>query len=68
MDAYKTNSVVGIGLGLRVWRLLVEAIGGYIRIESESGKGRLSSSLCLRRTVTTRSEARFPGCPPVSSR
>ena len=39
IDAYKTNSVAGIGLGLRVCRLLVEALGGRIWVESEPGKG-----------------------------
>lgn len=39
IDAYKTNSIAGIGLGLRVCRLLVEALGGRIWIESEPGKG-----------------------------
>lgn len=38
INACNTNSIAGIGLGLRVCRLLMEALGGRIRIESESGK------------------------------
>ena len=39
IDAYRTNTIAGIGLGLRVCHLLVEALGGHIWAESESGKG-----------------------------
>ena len=39
IGAYQTNNVAGIGLGLRVCRLLVEALGGRIWTESEPGKG-----------------------------
>ncbi len=39
IDAYKANSIAGIGLGLTVCRLLVQVLGGHIWIESEPGKG-----------------------------
>lgn len=39
INAYKTNSIAGIGLGLRVCRLLVEVLGGRIWVESKPGKG-----------------------------
>ncbi len=39
IDAYKTNSIAGVGLGLRVCRLLVEVLGGRIWVESKPGKG-----------------------------
>jgi len=37
--AKSTRKAEGIGLGLYITRLLVEALGGHIRAESEPGKG-----------------------------
>ncbi|MDD5093458.1 MAG: PAS domain S-box protein [Dehalococcoidia bacterium] len=37
--AYENDTIAGLGLGLRVCRILVEAHGGRIWLESEKGKG-----------------------------
>ena len=39
IDAYTTDSVAGVGLGLMVCRVLVEALGGSIWVESVPGSG-----------------------------
>jgi PAS domain S-box-containing protein len=39
IDAYKTHSIAGVGLGLRVCRILAEVLGGRIWVESSTGKG-----------------------------
>lgn len=39
IDAYKEYSISGLGLGLRVCQILVEAHGGKIWLESEPAKG-----------------------------
>ena len=39
IHAYETQAIPGLGLGLRVCRILVEAHGGTMWVESEKGKG-----------------------------
>jgi PAS domain S-box-containing protein len=39
INAYEQHSILGLGLGLRVCKLLVEAHSGKISVQSEEGKG-----------------------------
>lgn len=39
LGAYETHTIAGVGLGLKVCRILVEAHGGRIWIDSQPGKG-----------------------------
>lgn len=39
VQTWETRAIPGLGLGLRVCRILVEAHGGRLWLESEAGKG-----------------------------